>query len=98
MGQCVEGLEAGAAGGTGGTSPGGMVCSLIRVGTFAVPMAKACGAEVTAVCSTRKVALARSIGTDQVIAGTQEDVTRNVYMWELRERIFDTSVTALLSL
>lgn len=37
------------------------------VGTFAVQLAKALGAEVTAVCSTSKVGLVRSIGADHVI-------------------------------
>ncbi|HEU4618661.1 MAG TPA: NAD(P)-dependent alcohol dehydrogenase [Gammaproteobacteria bacterium] len=37
------------------------------VGTFAIQIAKAFGAEVTAVCSTRNVEIARSIGADHVI-------------------------------
>jgi NADPH:quinone reductase-like Zn-dependent oxidoreductase len=53
------------------------------VGTFAVQIAKSFGAEVTAVCSTRNVDLVRSIGADQVIDYTQEDVTRNGQRYDL---------------
>ncbi|HEU5086267.1 MAG TPA: NAD(P)-dependent alcohol dehydrogenase, partial [Roseiflexaceae bacterium] len=41
------------------------------VGTFAVQIAKALGAQVTAVCSTRNIELARSIGADHVIDYTR---------------------------
>jgi NADPH:quinone reductase-like Zn-dependent oxidoreductase len=43
------------------------------VGTFAIQIAKAFGAEVTAVCSTRNVDIARSIGADHVIDYRHED-------------------------
>ena len=46
------------------------------VGTYAVQLAKALGADVTAVCSTGNVDLARSLGADRVVDYTKEDFTQ----------------------
>jgi NADPH:quinone reductase-like Zn-dependent oxidoreductase len=53
------------------------------VGTFAVQIAKWLGAQVTGVCSTKKVDLVRSLGADQVIDYTREDFTRDGRRYDL---------------
>ena len=58
------------------------------VGTFAVQIAKAFGAEVTGVCSTSKLDLVRSIGADDVIDYTREDFTDGSRRWDV---IIDTA-------
>jgi NADPH:quinone reductase-like Zn-dependent oxidoreductase len=53
------------------------------VGTFAVQLAKSFGADVTAVCSTKHLDIARSIGADRVIDYTREDFTKNGQHYDL---------------
>jgi NADPH:quinone reductase-like Zn-dependent oxidoreductase len=53
------------------------------VGTFAVQIAKALGAEVTGVCSTGKVELVRSLGAHHVVDYTREDFTRGERRYDL---------------
>ena len=52
------------------------------VGTFAVQIAKAFGAEVTGVCSTSKLDVARSAGADHVIDYSREDITAGALQYD----------------
>lgn len=53
------------------------------VGIYSVQIAKAFGAEVTAVCSTRNLDMARSIGADHIIDYTREDFTKKEQRYDL---------------
>jgi NADPH:quinone reductase-like Zn-dependent oxidoreductase len=53
------------------------------VGTFAIQIAKALGAEVTGVCSTRNVDMVRSIGADHVIDYSKADFTKGVETYDV---------------
>jgi NADPH:quinone reductase-like Zn-dependent oxidoreductase len=64
------------------------------VGTFAVQLAKAYGAEVTGVCSTAKTELVRSIGADHVIDYTRDDPVDGLKLYNV---ILDTAGNRSLS-
>ena len=75
----------------GGVEPGQSVLvngSSGAVGSFAVQVAKALGADVTGVCSTGNVELARSLGADRVVDYTAEDFTRSGRRYDV---IFDVA-------
>lgn len=70
----------------GGVKAGGRVLVIGAsggVGTYAVQLAKAFGAEVTGVCSTSKVDLVRSIGADHVIDYSREDYAGGARRYDL---------------
>ena len=75
----------------GGVEPGQSVLvngSSGAVGSFAVQVAKALGGDVTGVCSTGNVELARSLGADRVVDYTAEDFTRSGRRYDV---IFDVA-------
>ncbi|MEO3854194.1 NAD(P)-dependent alcohol dehydrogenase [Acrocarpospora sp. B8E8] len=65
------------------------------IGSFAVQIAKAFGANVTGVCGTSKVDLVRSLGADEVIDYTREEVDRDGPRYDV---IIDTAGCRPLSL
>ena len=60
------------------------------IGTFAVQIAKAFGAEVTAVCSSGALGMSSSLGADDVVDYTREDFSKNDKRYDV---IFDVAAT-----
>jgi len=93
----LQGLRLGGLGDKGQMQPGVKV--LINgaaggVGTFAVQIAKAFGADVTGVCSPRNVEMVRSLGADRVVDYTQEDFAKNGQHYDI---LFDCFANHSLS-
>jgi NADPH:quinone reductase-like Zn-dependent oxidoreductase len=87
--------------GTGQVQPGQNVLVIGAaggIGTYAVQLAKAFGAEVTGLCSTTKTELVRSIGADHVIDYTREDFTHFAEGARRYDLILDTAGNRPLSL
>lgn len=68
------------------------------VGTYAVQLGKAFGADVTAVCRTRNIELVRSLGADHVVDYTREDFTKSRQRYDIvLDLVGNRSLTALRS-
>ena len=66
------------------------------IGTFAVQIAKALGADVTGVCSARNIEMVRSIGADRVIDYMKEDFTKSGLQYDfILDNVSNHSLTDL---